>query len=147
MINLNTKITPKMETDINNIIFYYNQQKRIHELQDYMTELYNKINTIYNSVQKIRTNVLTELNGEYKDVIDFVPINGKYEVQAVNKKMRDGKLEKVKKYIECPSEHKAINMYLKEHGIKIDQTQEIAAGQDGDEVNIDIDELLGLKDN
>lgn len=138
------EITPNMETDINNIIFYYNQQKRIHELQDHMTKLYSRINDTYNSIQKIRNTILTEMNGEYKDVLDFVPINGKYEMQSINKKMREGKLEGVKQYLECTTEHKAINMYLKEHGINIDQTNEISADQD---IKVDVDEILGLKDD
>ena len=134
------EITPDMENEINNIIYYYSQQKRIHELQEYITVLYDRINKTYDSVQKIRNKLSVEMVGEYKDVLDFVPVNGKYEMQPVNKKMREGKLEKVKKYLDCTTEHKAINMYLKEHGVKINQVQELAEIKE-----INVDELLGLE--
>ena len=134
------EITPDMESEINNIIYYYNQQKRIHELQEYITSLYDKIHKTYDSMQKIRKNISVEMTGEYKDVLDFVPVNGKYEMQAINKKIREGKLESVKQYLECTTEHKAINMYLKEHGVKINQIQELAEIKE-----INIDELLGLE--
>lgn len=133
MINTNTLSKEKIEEDIAAINYYYNRHNFILKCQEEMSNYYSKINELNKQIKKAESELKIELNGEYCDVFDFMTKGGSYTTNIVNKKVREGRLEKLKEYLYESSERRALDRYLKDIG-----------GKFYDKECINIDELLGI---
>ena len=129
-------ITSEVEANIDALSYYYNKQLTIKKLYEAITNKYNEIYKLHEKIEKINREIEQELYGYYSEVFKFNYKDGKYDIENAIIKKKEGRLEKLKEYLNEKNEKIAINKYLKTLGAII-RKEEIS----------NIDNLLCIEDN
>ena len=106
------ELNPRIEDKIEAIQFYYTNKANIEKFKSMIEKHKVNIQELENEIVKTQYKINTELIGEYKEVVEFDIKDGKPVSNLVNKKIRKGRLEKLKPYLMEKDEKTAINKYL-----------------------------------
>ena len=110
------ELNPRIEDKIEAIQFYYTNKANIEKFKSMIEKHKVKIQELENEIVKTQYKINTELIGEYKEVVEFDIKDGKPVSNLVNKKIRKGRLEKLKSFLTEKDEVSAINKFLESIG-------------------------------
>lgn len=110
------KLGAYIDAAIDDIQYYYDCLDRIKNVKAKINVYENKIAELQNKIDMINSNLNKELNGKFQEMIEFEFENGKPISRIVNKKVEEGRLERLKKFLEEETVDKAINKYLRSVG-------------------------------